>query len=157
MVCLKEWYSSHSTLSLSGTYSTVYKVQRDNGEYFACKRLRFCYVGHEWEILCNVAHASNFMLDLESIQFRPDCRPTDMVSMVMPLVDHPVAWSELTRMTLSQLKSFTKCVFGGLHDLHAHGYVHRDVKPSNMLCESLEPMKCFLIDFGLSTKVCVAI
>ena len=35
--------------------------------------------------------------------------------------------------------------------LHARGWVHRDVKPGNVLCDSLRPLRVKLTDFGLAS------
>lgn len=46
----------------------------------------------------------------------------------------------------------TKCV-SALEELHACGYVHRDVKPDNITASlRLSSTRLYLIDFGLSTK-----
>ena len=139
--------------SCLGTYSRVYKVRRDDGQVFACKRQMWSFVGLEMEILTNVAHASQFMLDIVALGFNFEGGPHGMCSIVMPLVEEPLPWNELATMKLKMFKSYAKSLFGALSDLHQHGYVHRDVKPSNFLCTSLDPIRCCLIDFGLAQEV----
>lgn len=40
-----------------------------------------------------------------------------------------------------------------LHDLHTAGFVHRDVKPSNMACGYAQRNVIFLFDFGLARYI----
>ena len=146
-----------SRAGFSGSYSTVYKVRDCYGEYFACKTQRSRYIGHECEILSHLGSSSEFVPALQSLQIHPQTGcdlHSGMTSVIMSLVSNPVAWVDLKHMDLRLFKSYAKCLFGALRDLHLHGFVHRDIKPSNFLCNSLMPMKCFLIDFGFAEKVC---
>ena len=45
----------------------------------------------------------------------------------------------------------TQCILR-LRDLHSRGYVHRDIKPDNILLGNRNhPHKIFIVDFGLAS------
>ncbi|QIX01982.1 hypothetical protein AMS68_007499 [Peltaster fructicola] len=54
-----------------------------------------------------------------------------------------------SRLTLEEIFSFFRDITSGLHHLHAKGYIHRDVKPSNCLLQQSEGrIRVLLSDFG---------
>jgi tRNA A-37 threonylcarbamoyl transferase component Bud32 len=66
------------------------------------------------------------------------------------LADAPsAAWAAVSSSTLLQL---CRDVASGLHFLHAHGIVHRDVKTANCLLDAHDPPRAKLTDFGISTS-----
>lgn len=58
---------------------------------------------------------------------------------------------ELTRMTVSSLPSWLKSMAEALDFVHSKGYLHRDVKPANILFD--EHGHPYLSDFGLSKVI----
>ena len=51
----------------------------------------------------------------------------------------------------SLLSSCSSCAAAGLHDLHALGFAHRDVKPENVLISRSGHIK--LVDFGSAARL----
>jgi len=44
-------------------------------------------------------------------------------------------------------------VIAGLKELHALGFVHRDLKPDNIVLDNVRPIKVALIDFDRSLPI----
>ncbi|KAK5133852.1 hypothetical protein LTR08_007183 [Meristemomyces frigidus] len=54
-----------------------------------------------------------------------------------------------SRLTFDEIFSFFRDITTGLHHLHAHGYLHRDMKPSNCLLQrDGTKMRALISDFG---------
>jgi serine/threonine protein kinase len=69
---------------------------------------------------------------------------------VMPLIPSGTLTAQLTGqpMPFDRLRLIITQLGEALHYAHAHGLVHRDVKPSNVLID--ESGNCLLTDFGLA-------
>lgn len=58
-----------------------------------------------------------------------------------------------TRITDDEAAKIVKGVLLGLKHLHRNDYVHRDMKPSNVVLSDLEDLEMVkLVDFGLAVK-----
>jgi hypothetical protein len=72
------------------------------------------------------------------------------------LVHSPLARHTFLDLTLStqtyevRLAAFHQ-VMRGLAHLHAHGIMHRDLKPTNMMLVSYQPVHAIIIDYGSAT------
>lgn len=100
----------------------------------------------ETQTLFSVAHEN-------VIEVRYACQTADIISLVMPyykklsladrIQDCPIQLSELLRVTQG--------VLAGLAHIHLRGYIHFDVKPSNVLFSDTDrPM---VADFGQSRAI----
>lgn len=54
------------------------------------------------------------------------------------------------RLSSDQVVAVVARIGGALDHAHAHGLVHRDVKPSNILLEENDPRRAWLADFGIA-------
>jgi cell division control protein 7 len=75
------------------------------------------------------------------------------------LVTFPYFYSEDFRdflgssgLSVASIASYMRSLFIALAHLHAHGIIHRDVKPSNFLYASENGGRAILLDFGLAQK-----
>ena len=54
-------------------------------------------------------------------------------------------------LSIHESLAVARCLLGGLRDVHAHGVIHGDVKPSNAIVNAGAPItRATLIDFGLA-------
>ena len=75
--------------------------------------------------------------------------------LVMPLYGYSLA--HLRHYLGGKFSLFTTAIIGiqaisRLKEIHAKGYIHRDIKPHNFVISQEDPTKLYLIDFGLSKR-----
>jgi serine/threonine protein kinase len=62
-------------------------------------------------------------------------------------------WERGHKMTMAKAVAFTTCILNTLEDIHARGYVHRDLKPDNIMLGKPPDDMIYIVDYGLSKKV----
>ena len=65
------------------------------------------------------------------------------------------ATASVPTLAIAQVKAYLKMLLLGVHELHARGILHRDLKPNNLLLSKTQ--RCAKItDFGMATAIEVA-
>jgi eukaryotic-like serine/threonine-protein kinase len=133
-----------------GANGVVFAVTGHDGERLALKRLhadhsRIADIKREFRVVADLYHR-NLVLPhaLEA--------DTEATYFTMELVDG-VPWTNWVHDAPSEeragrLREALTQLCGGLSALHAHGLVHRDVKPSNVLVEASG--RVAILDFGMT-------
>ncbi|KAI8147690.1 kinase-like domain-containing protein [Fennellomyces sp. T-0311] len=79
-------------------------------------------------------------------------RHADEFFVVMPYIQSNDFKQIYRSLTIIEIKCYFRSLFTGLSHLHAHNYMHRDVKPNNFLYNR-ESRSGVLIDFGLAERI----
>ncbi|POR31976.1 Serine/threonine-protein kinase RAD53 [Tolypocladium paradoxum] len=164
-VLRREWtgsgtYNRIGTIG-KGAFAVVYKVtSKYDGRPYAAKELekrRFIKNGvldqkveNEMKIMRRVQHP-NIVRYMENIEW--DDRLLIIIMEFVPggdlgkiILDDGAFPEDMTQTMSQQLLS-------ALGYLHANNITHRDVKPDNILINTIEPLEVKLTDFGLSKMV----
>ncbi|TFK42043.1 kinase-like domain-containing protein [Crucibulum laeve] len=73
--------------------------------------------------------------------------------LAMELLGPSVKECAAGRVPVKTVISVTEQTLSALEHVHKCGFVHRDVKPENLLCSLTDPSKIMLIDFGISLRI----
>jgi len=124
-------------------------------------------------VAVKLLHASETIAASDDIRFRREARALSKVQhpnivsifgygkhdgaryIVMEYVDGPSLYrllQERSRLSITEAISIARQVASGLAEVHAHGLVHRDIKPGNILLRRLASGNVIakVVDFGLS-------
>ncbi|VUC20338.1 unnamed protein product [Clonostachys rosea] len=144
-----------------GAFAVVYKVtSKYDGRPYAAKELekrRFIKNGvldqkveNEMKIMQRVEHP-NIVRYIEHFDW--DERLLIIIMEYVPGGDLGKLISEEGPFDEHMVKSMARQLLDALNYLHTKNITHRDVKPDNILINSLEPLEVKLTDFGLSKMV----
>ncbi|KAL6868668.1 Pkinase domain-containing protein [Trichoderma novae-zelandiae] len=144
-----------------GAFAVVYKVtSKYNGVPYAAKELekrRFIKNGvldqkveNEMRIMQKVDHP-NIVRYIENFDW--DERLLIIIMEYVPGGDLGKHIADDMPFTESDSREMAKQLLSALSYLHANNITHRDVKPDNILINSLQPLDVKLTDFGLSKMV----
>jgi serine/threonine protein kinase len=154
-------YSIEAVLG-KGTYGKVYAASElISRRRFAIKRLLLdegissdCIVSlRELDMMARLVHPH--VISLTNVLFTPPARSPipglidDQVALVMPRADGTLDQFITSSPTLKQRKFLLWQMLAGLHYIHQHRVVHRDLKPQNFL---LFGQHLRIGDFGLATN-----
>ncbi|KAK0625170.1 kinase-like domain-containing protein [Bombardia bombarda] len=78
-------------------------------------------------------------------------RQTDQVIAILPYFRHADFREYFRNMTVPDMSIYLRCLFTALSSVHAHGILHRDIKPTNFLYDPTT-RRGVLVDFGLAER-----
>ncbi|TQL56839.1 serine/threonine protein kinase [Oryzihumus leptocrescens] len=88
---------------------------------------------HEWDVLARLTHP-HMVRGYELV--RPEGAPPRLVLEVLTGSTFGALMADLGRLTLRELAQLTDHLASALRYLHSLGFLHLDVKPSNVVCEN---------------------
>ena len=130
-----------------GKYSNVFKGYRNDGEPCVVKVLkpvRKEKIRREISILRDIVDAPHVSKLLDIVYDRESCS----FALILNWSENTPA-KELLHLTMDKLAHYVKCVLEALEFAHAHGIMHRDVKPDNIMY-NVATGEVKLIDWGLA-------
>jgi hypothetical protein len=119
-----------------GTFSIVYRATTESGETVAIKRLKRNLQDHTRlrdEVLALVTigdHQCDHVVQAFDAGLKDD-----RLSIVMEYFQHDDFAEALQRgaFTPEHIREYMRGLLLGLRHIHGHGYIHRDIKPTNVL------------------------
>ncbi|XP_022085305.1 cell division cycle 7-related protein kinase-like isoform X2 [Acanthaster planci] len=138
-----------------GTFSSVYLAEvkscgPDVKQQFALKHI--IPTSHPERILGELQCLHQIGGTENVMGMKLSYRERDHVVIVMPYFPHDSFHLFLRTMKIFEIREYMRNLFLALRRVHQFNVIHRDVKPSNFLCNH-RLQKYALIDFGLAQRV----
>jgi len=138
-----------------GSFGTVSLVKKkDNNQTYALKKLRKLDVLKRDQV-AHVRAERDILSELDNewvVTLHYSFQDCDYLYLIMEYLPGGDLWNLLTKysyFTESETKFFMAETVLAIESIHNHGYVHRDIKPDNLLLDKRGHIK--LSDFGLCT------
>jgi serine/threonine protein kinase len=133
----------------SGSFGTVYEGVLHNKHY----ALKIPIVTKERDGRDSILQEYKIYKKLPGIQVKL-VRANDVDIMVMDLMGPSLGdfIEKYKRFDIKTTILLTIQLVKGLKEIHSKGYLHRDIKPKNIVIDPKSPSHVFLIDFGLACK-----
>jgi serine/threonine protein kinase len=98
---------------------------------------------------CNGGDLHNFVLGKGKAKLSNEQLKERMRRRSKGQLDQPEDLNSPRRLEFDDIFSFFKDITSGLHHLHSHGYIHRDLKPNNcLLHDDGKRLRVLVSDFG---------
>jgi len=146
---IANYFKIHRKFS-SGSFGSVYTASLKcyPNKLFAIKHIVPCCaprrIQNEIQFLSSIC--SKYVISLQSF-----IRHNDHVALIMPFFNHDSFQDYVRVLSIEEIQVYMKSLFSALTAVHAHGIIHYDVKPNNVLFHRKTRI-LKLIDFGLSHK-----
>lgn len=146
-------------LPTKSTEADIFVVSKDDVEYIL-KKYRFGY-NPKQEILNEIKTLSenypdNFIrvfesdFDQESKSYY-EIQEYAQKGTLSDIIENSKSYTEIEKATL--FSNVASQVGVALHNLHENNLLHLDIKPSNILLRSKQPLEMVLTDFGIATSL----
>lgn len=136
-----------------GSFGIVYSAQSESGEQVAIKKMKRKF--HNWQECMELREVKSLkkFAHPNVIKLREVIRENDELFFVFEFCEQNVfqIMKKGTPMREDQIRLVFFQVLSGLAYVHRMGFMHRDMKPENLLCNGIEHVK--IADFGLAKEI----
>ncbi|KAK7757543.1 Cell division control protein 7 [Diatrype stigma] len=143
--------SSHSGSHSSSRPTTGQQLQqtRRKPKYVAIKKI---YVTSSPSRIFNELELLHDLRDSPSVcPLITAFRQSDQVVAILPYFRHQDFRKYYPQMNVADMRIYLRSLFAALAAVHAHGIIHRDIKPTNFLYDP-DKKRGVLVDFGLAER-----
>lgn len=130
-----------------GKYSEVFEGKSNNGQKIVIKVLKpvkLSKINREVLILKHLSHKN--IIPLLDVVFDSD---SETYSLIFDFIKHEDSNIAFEKLSLGNIRFYTKQIMEGLQYAHSKGIIHRDIKPQNMIIDSNKKI-LKILDWGLA-------